>query len=70
MPTLKAGATADSLTEVTGVLTGGTKTGVMNNGYEVLEFTITYTLPAGCYFWEYSDTTKGAKYFSEIVLGF
>ena len=70
MPTLKAGATASSLTEVTGVLTGGTKTGVMNGDYEVLEFTITYTLPAGCYFWEYSDTTKGAKYFSEIVLGF
>ena len=71
MPTLKAGATADSLTEVTANLSAGTLTGVKNaSGYEYYEYTITYTLPEGCYFWEIASATKGIKYFVEIVLGF
>ena len=71
LPTIKAGATADALTEVTGVLSAGTPSGVKNSsGYEYKIFTITYTLPEGCYFWEYTDSTKGAKYFEQIVLGF
>ena len=71
LPTIKAGATADSLTEVKANLSAGVKTGVKNSsGYEYYEYTITYTLPEGCYFWAYSDSTKGAKYFSQIVLSF
>lgn len=71
LPTIKAGATADSLTEVQANLSAGVKTGVKNSGgYEYYEYTITYTLPEGCYFWAYSDSTKGAKYFSQIVLSF
>ena len=71
MPTLKAGATADSLATVTAELSAGKLTGVKNSsGYEYYEYTITYTLPEGCYFWEIASATKGAKYFSQIVLGF
>ncbi len=71
MPTLKAGATTDSLATVTAELSAGKLTGVKNSsGYEYYEYTITYTLPEGCYFWEIASATKGAKYFSQIVLGF
>ena len=71
MPTLKAGATADALTEVTAQLSAGKLTGVKNSsGYEYYEYTITYTIPEGCYFLEIASATSGAKYFSQIVLGF